>query len=80
MEDVLIADTVTAIDRALASIAIRVAGTAAQAQDLLVAVSLGERSQVASAFLTEAAALMRARILLADAVRPPTQVLRRAVA
>ena len=80
MEDVIIRDTVTAIDRALASIAIRVAGTAAQAQELLLAVSLGERSQIASMFLTEAAALMRARILLADAVRPEPQVLRRAVA
>ena len=80
MEDNLIRDTVAAIDKALARIAIRVAGSGPSAQDLLMAVSDGESSTMTSAFLTEAAALMRARLLLADAMRPAAQGLRRSAA
>ena len=80
MTHLLIHDTVGALDRALARIAIGIAGTRHGAQNLLQAVSQGEHSAVTSAFLTEAAALLRARRLLADAMRQDALVSRQLAA
>jgi hypothetical protein len=70
VEDLLIRDTALALDQALARVALRIGGTAQRAQDLLKAAERGERSQPVLDFLSEAAALMRARLLLADALKP----------
>ncbi len=69
VDDKLIADTAAALDRALAAIAIGVAGTRERAEALLAAVGSGENNEFAAAFLSQGAAMMRARLLLADAGR-----------
>lgn len=69
MDDLLINETAAALDRALAQIAMNVAGNRQGADELLASVGKGERSASASAFMSEAAAMMRARVLLADATR-----------
>jgi hypothetical protein len=71
VDDILIADTAAALDRALARIAIDVAGSPQRAEALLACVGRGERDEFAAAFLSQGAAMMRARLLLADAGRRP---------
>jgi hypothetical protein len=69
VDDTLIADTTAALDRALARIAVRVAGNSQRAAELLNEVGRGGSDAFTGAFLSEAAALLRARLLLADAAR-----------
>ncbi len=80
MDDRLLHDTVAALDRALARIAVSVAGNPQRAEELLCSVSRGEQHQFAGAFLSEAAALMRARLLLADASRCKVSLRKRVAA
>lgn len=80
MDDKLIAETADALDRALARIAIAVAGTRERAEQLMTSVSKGERDEFTGAFLSQGAAMMRARLLLADARMPPTSLRRRSAA
>ena len=79
MSDMVIRDTVAALDRALARIALDVCGNHAGAETLLAALGRGETSPATKAFLSQAAALIRARLLLADAVAvKPCRSLRKA--
>jgi hypothetical protein len=76
----MIQDTAAALDRAMARIAVSVAGTPERATELLANVGKGEQDRFAGAFMSQAAALMRARLLLADAARPPNCLRKRAAA
>jgi len=67
MTDALIRDTVVALDQALARIAVDVSGSQRGAAALLTALARGEATAETAAFLTEGAALLRARRLLAQA-------------
>lgn len=69
MSDTFIAETMSSIDGALARIAISIAGGRHQAQDLMLAVSRGDQTPTVAAFVNETGALIRARILLANAYR-----------
>jgi hypothetical protein len=80
VDDTLIADTAAALDRALARIAVAVAGTPQRAEALLTSVCRGESDEFAAAFLSQGAAMMRARLLLADAGRRPRSLRKRAAA
>ena len=80
MDDKLIADTTAALDRALARIAISVAGSPQRAEALLASVGRGESDEFAALFLSLGAASMRARLLLADAAPRPASLRRRAAA
>ena len=68
MNDTLVRDTVAALDRALARIAIEVTGGQADAEALVRALGRGETTTATRAFLAEGAALIRARLLLASAM------------
>jgi hypothetical protein len=80
VDDSLILDTAAALDRAMARLAISVAGNRERAEELLVSVGRGGHDQASEAFRTEAAALMRARLLLANASRRQTGSLRKRIA
>ncbi len=80
MTDTLIADTAAALDRALARIAISVAGTPQRAEMLLASVGKGDSDEFAAAFLSQGAAMMRARLLLADAGRNASSLRKRVAA
>ena len=79
MDDRLILDTTAALDRALARIAVSVAGCEAEARELLLDVGQGRTHSQTAAFLREAAAILRARQLLAAAA-PKRVSLRKRVA
>jgi len=76
----MIAETVAALDRALARIAVSVAGTPQRADALLTSVGRGESDEFAASFLAQGAAMMRARRLLAEAGRRPVSLRKRAAA
>jgi len=80
MTDPTIGETIAAIDRALAGIAIRVAGGHAGVEPLMTALARGEQTPAAREFLAESAALLRARLLLSEATgaRPARFSLRKA--
>ena len=78
MDDQLIRDTMAALDRALAGIAVKVAGGAAGLETLMAALGRGETTAATAAFLSEGAALMRARLLLTPAAPPLRRSLRKA--
>ena len=69
MDDAEIHATIAALDQALAGIAVKVAGDRKRAGELLRSLSDGDSSAFFGAFLSEAAALLRARRLLGDAAR-----------
>jgi len=73
MTDLTIRETVAALDRALARIARDVTGNLEEAAALLVALDEGETTQATKAFLSQGAALIRARLLLSDALRAPAR-------
>lgn len=68
MDDTTTRETLAALDKALARIALSVAGTSGEAAAVLDSLGRGELTPASSAFLSEAAALMRARVLLAGTV------------
>ena len=70
MNELLIRDTMATLDRALARIAVSVTGSHAGAEAIITALDRGEATAATRAFLAEGAALIRARLLLADAVYP----------
>jgi hypothetical protein len=76
MDDQIICETLAALDRALAKIALAVAGTPAKAADVIDSLGRGEMTPATRAFLSEGAALVRARRLLGEAIqaRPRTSL------
>lgn len=73
MNDLTIRDTVAALDRALARIALDVTGNLDEAAALLLALDEGESTAATKAFLSQGAAMIRARLLLSDALRAPVR-------
>jgi hypothetical protein len=80
VDDLPITATVAALDQALARIAVELVGSQLRATELLSKVGRGETDAFTAAFLSQAAALLRARLLLADAARRPTSLRKRQVA
>ena len=78
MDDQLIRDTLAALDRALAGIAVKVAGGAQGVDRLMAALGRGETTPATAAFLSEGAAFMRARLLLTKAAPVGHRSLRKA--
>ena len=67
MSDLPIRDTLLCLDRALARIALTVSGSRSEAEVLMASLGRGEATAATRAFLAEAAALLRARLLLTAA-------------
>jgi len=79
MPEMTIRETVAALDRALARIALEASGGTGGAHALLAALDCGETTPATKVFLSQGAALIRARLLLADAVEAlPKRSLRKA--
>jgi len=72
LDDSQIRSTIAALDRALARITLRVAGSRTEADKLLTILDHGETSAAARAFLAEGAAMIRARMILAEALGQST--------
>jgi hypothetical protein len=69
MMDELIAATAASVDRQLAALAVELSGGPQAAAELLRSIAREQPSPMASDFLMEAGALLRARHLLATALQ-----------